>query len=383
MTVRDTVMKSLNAIGSSKEAAFYAKVFQQQEPERFALIVVDPRCLKNPLLEALISDLKILSNLDLTPVLLIGALDTDHTSVRFQAQRLCRALDGAGIPNDKLNCASYEFIAGVHKITGKGRFAVLELTETGPNTVQDAMNLRGLTIALQPFKVIFLQPSGGFRIEGQRVPVVNIDQIDEFLTQDGLSDGQTRVVDMVKTLADEAHHHCTYVIASPLNLLSELFTVRGAGTMLRRGAKILSQKDYKGLNVHKLQSSIEGAFGESLVGGYLKRPILHICVEENYRGGAIVTKMKPGVYLNKFWVTQEAQGEGIARDIWQVLEENVPAFFWRSKKNNPFNHWYMKVCDGMQVSGTWRIFWKGLGASEIPDAILAASNAPVDFEEKQ
>lgn len=376
MAVRDTVMKSLNAIGSSKEAAFYAKVFQQQEPERFALIVVDPRCLKNPLLEALISDLKILSNLDLTPVLLIGALDADNTSVRFQAQRLCRALDGAGIPNDKLNCASYEFITGVRKITGAGRFAILEMIETGPN----AVNLQRLTTSLQPFKVIFLQPSGGFRIDGQRVPIVNIDQIDEVLTQDGLSDGQTRFVDMVKTLDNEAHHNCTYVIASPLNLLSELFTVRGAGTMLRRGAKILNRKGYKGLDKCSLQDSIEEAFGQSLAPDYLKRPILHIYVEENYRGGAIITQAEQGVYLSKFWVTQEAQGEGIARDIWQVLEENVPAFFWRSKKNNPFNHWYMKMCDGMQVSGAWRVFWKGLEASEIPDAILAASNAPVDFE---
>jgi acetylglutamate kinase len=59
----------------------------------------------------------------------------------------------------------------------------------------------------------------------------------------------------------------------------------------------------------------------------------------------------------------------------------VPAFFWRSQKNNPFNDWYIKVCDGMQISGTWRVFWKGLNAPELPSAILAAASAPVDFEQ--
>ncbi len=130
MAVRDTVMKSLMAIGSAKEAAFYANIFQEQDPEKFALIVVDPRCLRNPLLEALISDLKILSDLKLTPILLVGANDDERTpdinrtNVRFQAERLCRELEGAGIRNNKLNCASYEFKQGMLRIARAGRFPV-------------------------------------------------------------------------------------------------------------------------------------------------------------------------------------------------------------------------------------------------------------------
>jgi len=34
----------------------------------------------------------------------------------------------------------------------------------------------------------------------------------------------------------------------------------------------------------------------------------------------------------------------------------------------------------MQISGEWRVFWKGLNAPEIPSAILAAASAPHDFE---
>jgi len=47
---------------------------------------------------------------------------------------------------------------------------------------------------------------------------------------------------------------------------------------------------------------------------------------------------------------------------------------------NPFNDWYMQACDGMQISGDWRVFWKGLDAPEVPGAIIAAASAPDDFE---
>ena len=88
-------------------------------------------------------------------------------------------------------------------------------------------------------------------------------------------------------------------------------------------------------------------------------------------------------YLSKFFVLREARGDGIARDIWDKACAEVPAFLWRSRMENPFNAWYMRRCDGMQrannSSGDWRIFWKGLEASDIGAAIAAAAAAPDDF----
>jgi len=374
-TVRDTVMKSLMAIGSGEEAAYYADLFQQQAPEKFALIVVDPRCLQNPLLEALISDLKIIHDLGLTPILLVGALEAEKSNVRFQAQRLCKALETASIKNRKLNCASYQLMPDVLKKVRSGLFTVLEMTETSHR-----MDLVALVKALKPAKVIFLQPSGGFRMDGARLPVVNIDKIDDVVDPEQLTEGQIKFVSAVQELASKTNHACTYVIASPLNLLGELFTVRGSGTMLRRGANIIHKTNYSKVPRLKLRASIEGAFERPLAKDFFSRPMNHLCLEENFRGGAIVTRLAGLPYLSKFWVVKEAQGEGIARDIWQALEDNVPAFFWRSQKTNPFNNWYIKVCDGMQISGGWRVFWKGLNAPEIPSAIIAAASSPHDFD---
>lgn len=368
-------MKSLMAIGSGKEAAFYANLFAAQDPEKFALISVDARCLQNPLLEALISDLKIISDLGLTPVLIVGALDESRSNVRFQAQRLCKALEGAGIKNSKLNCASYQLMPDVLKKVRAGNFTVLEMTER-----HSGLDLVDIANALKPAKLISLQPSGGFRKNGERVATVNIDQLEDFVDQSQLSVGQIRFVNAVRDLASKVSHPCTYVIASPLNLLGELFTVRGTGTMLRKGARIKTLGSYGRIGRAKLRASIESAFDRALAKDYFKRPITHMSLEENFRAGAIVTNLAGLPYLSKFWVVKEAQGEGIARDLWQDLEHSVPAFFWRSQKSNPFNNWYIKVCDGMQISGEWRVFWKGLNAPEIPSAILAAASAPHDFE---
>jgi len=374
-TIRQTVLQSLRAISSTQESAFYTKLFQQQEAERFALVVIDQRCLKNPLLDVLVSDIKILSELGLTPILLVGGMGSDLTNVRFQSARLCKALEGLSIASSKLNCASYELMPDIKKIAAKGRLPVLEITDAGRGE-----HLQSLHLKLKPSKVIFVQPSGGIREDGKRRDVINIDRLDTYPSANFLSAEQGDIIDLVKKMSERQAEHCTYVIVSPLNFLSELFTVKGAGTMLRRGARIKEYDSYKKVTQKRLRTSIETAFDSALAGDYFKRPIYRLCLEENYRGGAILTQMAGLPYLSKFWVTHEAQGEGIARDIWQVLTQAEDAFFWRAKKSNPFNDWYMKMCDGMQVSGDWRVFWVGLQAPEISGAINAAANAPIDFE---
>lgn len=376
MSVRDTVLRSLSAVGAQDEAAFYARVFQSQDPERFALIVLDPRCLKNPLLEALISDLRILADLQLTPVLVVGALDDDRTSVKFQAQRLYKELDHVGVKTGKLNCASYGLFADIKKQAAGGGMVVLEMTENRPG----AVGLSELVEKLAPAKVIFLQPSGGLRRNGKRLPIVKISEAGIEGEVEDLSEGQTRFIDVAGPLALRPDNSATYVIASPLNLLQELFTVKGSGTLMRRAAKIFHMSDYADMNLKQTRSSIEEAFGKTLAPEFFDKSMSHAFIEQSYRGGAIITSLSGLPYLSKFWVAQLAQGEGISRDIWDELIKTVPAFFWRSRMDNPFNDWYMKACHGMQISGEWRVFWRGLAAPEIPGAIIAAANAPHDFD---
>lgn len=373
-TIRDTVLRSLSAIGGVQEASYYADMFAAQQAERFALIVIDPRCLKNPLLESLISDLRILSDLDLYPVLLVGALDDDRTTVKFQAQRLAKELGAVSIRTTKLNTATYGLISDVKKASQGGAIPIMEMTER-----RGDMDLERIVTEIQPNKIIFLQPSGGLTKNGIRIPVVNLDNVDTLIDRSTLTTGQTRFMDLVGELSKETSRRSVYIIASPLNLLTELFTTKGSGTLFRRGAQLSSHISLKTLDADRLAESISRAFGKSIRPEVLEDKIHGAIVEVDYRGGAICTKLGGMPYLSKFWVSRSAQGEGIARDIWEQLCEETPRFFWRSRKENPFNDWYMYACDGMQVNGEWRIFWKGLKGDKITAAIKAASKAPDDF----
>lgn len=372
---RQTVLTSLAAIGANREAQFYANLFAQQEPERFALLVIDPRCLKNPLLEALVGNLKLLFDLGLSPVILVGAMDDDRTAVRFQSQRIAKELDQASVLVAKLNTASYALIPEVRTKAQSGRLPILEMTER-----RGKMNLVALVKELRPNKVIFLQPSGGLTQEGARIRNVGTEIIPSFLEQgEGLSLGQERFLKMVLELEEAEPGARAYIIASPLNLLPELFTTKGSGTLIKRKAIIQKAKTITSFDETALRQSIDAAFNKTLLPEFFKGKFIAFYVEENYKGGAVFSEHGKLIYLSKFWVNKQAQGEGLSRDLWACFTDDITQFYWRSKLTNPFNDWYMKHCDGMQIMGEWRIFWKGLSPKEVSIAIDAATKAPEDF----
>ena len=363
--IRETVLRSLSAVGATQEARFYAELFAAQEPERFAVIALDHRCLEEPLQEALISNLQILSNLGLIPITLVGA---DYAGVLS---------DGLADVSVKSALVTFENAGALVDIREAAKAGVIPIVSVHARLADGLGELVG---ALNPGKVIFLQPSGGLNLNGDRVAVINLARLDETVGTLELSPGQTRFVDSARTLAARADITSVYVMASPLNLMAELFTTQGSGTMLRRTAPILPIHSLSSVDTAALSTSMETAFGRTLKSDYLSRPIKSGFIEGQYRGGAILTELAGLPYLSKFWVVQAARGEGIARDIWDAVTEATPAFFWRSRMANPFNDWYMKACEGMQINGDWRVFWMGLGAPEVPSAIIAAASAPEDFE---
>jgi acetylglutamate kinase len=377
LSVRETVLSSLSAIGANREAQFYAELFSQQEPEKFALIVIDPRCLKNPLLETLVSNVKLLFNLGLTPILLVGALDEDRTTVKFQSQRVAKELEQSSVRTSKLNTATYALIPEIKFKAKSGLIPILEMTER-----RGDMNLVRLVNEINPNKVIFLQPSGGLARQGERIRNLSMADVANLIeTGQNLTPGQQRFLSFVQDLDEAEPGQRAYIIASPLNLLPELFTTKGSGTLIKRKAEIIINHNYDGLDTHQLAQSINTAFGKTLRPDFFETPVSAVFVEANYKGGAIFTEQDGLTYLSKFWVGKQAQGEGLARDIWEEFTQNIPVFYWRSRFKNPFNDWYMKNCDGMQKKNDWRVFWNGIEPESVAKAVTTALQAPQDFTE--
>jgi acetylglutamate kinase len=168
-------------------------------------------------------------------------------------------------------------------------------------------------------------------------------------------------------------------VTSPLNLMRELFTVKGAGTLVKRGTPVERHDDYAALDLARLGALVETSFGRALSPDYFEKPPLAVLLDAEYRGAAILHPAEPAPYLSKFAVLPEAQGEGIGYDLWQALTRDFPSFFWRTRHDNPVLNWYLGVADGMARTARWCVLWRGLEPSRIADAIAAAEARPSDF----
>ena len=47
--------------------------------------------------------------------------------------------------------------------------------------------------------------------------------------------------------------------------------------------------------------------------------------------------------------------------------------------DNPITGWYMSLCDGMQRTAQWHVFWRGVDAARVPDLVAEALARPADF----
>ena len=171
----------------------------------------------------------------------------------------------------------------------------------------------------------------------------------------------------------------TVAITSPLNVLRELFTVKGAGTLLRRGARIVRREGWDGVDIPRLKELLASSFGRAAVEDFFRTAPARVYLDEDYRGCAILVDTPLGAYLTKFAVSPEAQGEGIARDLWDALAADTPVVFWRARRTNPVREWYDKLCDGLVRTPDWIVYWKGLAPEAIPPAIDWAVKQPVDI----
>jgi acetylglutamate kinase len=170
-------------------------------------------------------------------------------------------------------------------------------------------------------------------------------------------------------------------LASPFDLLRELFTVRGSGTLVKRGSELAVHKGYAGLDVLRIEKLLGTTFGRRLKPGFFEKSDVTVVLEAEYRGVAVVDTTSHIPYLSKFAVEQAAQGEGMGRDLWAALVRTFPKVHWRARRTNPAVQWYLGLADGMVKSGQWIVFFRGIGAADIADTVRGASERPDDFEE--
>ncbi|MEQ1932045.1 MAG: hypothetical protein ABL957_16145, partial [Parvularculaceae bacterium] len=221
---------------------------------------------------------------------------------------------------------------------------------------------RAVVAALQPMKVIFLTGTGGL-LDKHKRPMQSINLASDYeklMKADWVNGGMRLKLQEIKRLLDALPLSSSVSITTPKELIRELFTHGGAGTLIRQGEAIRTFTSKTRLDRSRTEGLIEQAFGRKLKTEWWDTlDITQVYMSEKYRAGAILTKIDDFIYLDKFAVTEEARGEGLSRTIWRQVTKANPVFWWRSRTVNGFNAFYNDACTGSVKMGMWTVFWIG------------------------
>ncbi len=410
--MRTTIVRLLSNMASAKEIQQYLKRFSQLDAERFAVVKVGGAILRDDL-DALVSSLSFLQQVGLTPIVIHGAgpqLDeqmkaakidkvtvdglrvTDAAGlaiVRRVSQqenlRLVEALQAQGVRATSITSGVFEcgflnkrkyglvgkvdavHVAGIQAAIKVGSIPVIaSLGETSGGQI---LNINAdwaandLVKTLQPYKIIFLTGTGGLLDgEGSVIDSINLStEYADLLKQPWLHSGMKVKIEQIHDLLMELPPSSSVSITRPDQLAKELFTHRGSGTLVRRGEQVRSVSSWKKLDLKRLKTLVESGFGRKLAPDYFEKTVLYKAyVSEHYRAALIIT-LEDGIpHLDKFAVSDDAQGEGLGRAAWQVMRAETPQLFWRARSGNPVNDFYFDEADGCLKGEKWNVFWYGL-----------------------
>jgi acetylglutamate kinase len=377
---QELVLRFLASIGRPDEAARYLEQFRA-DAGGFAILHVSHAVLRDAA-DALVVDLRFLAELGLRPVIVVGAERARNADA--WAQRLVDAL-APGVP-------ARVVAPDAAAVTAALRDRVLPVAAiTAPDGDARAQEdprfdvVATMAAALGTKRIVFVGRRSGLQpTDGRVVPLLDLTtEKTAFLEPGALPRPQAELLRQIGRIVDAVPHRLSVSVTSPLDLMRELFTVKGAGTLVRRGSTIVRHDGGDGVDRARLTALIEEAFGRRLDPAFAARPARAIYVADEYRGAAVITDTSLAPYLSKFAVTLEARGEGVGRDLWRTLSAELPRLYWRSRADNPITAWYRDQCDGLhrlEAHGVaWVVLWRGLAPAEIADAIALAASAAPDF----
>ncbi|MEZ5544521.1 MAG: acetylglutamate kinase [Lysobacteraceae bacterium] len=426
---RQTIVRLLSSMASAKEIDQYLKRFSQVDAKRFAVVKVGGAVLRDDL-EALVSSLAFLQEVGLTPIVVHGAgpqLDEELSAAGIVKQ----TVDGLRVTspqaltivrrvfqssNLKLVEALQQIDARATSITGgvfeaeyldeknlglvgevkKVNLAPIEaslragsipvIASLGETAGGQILNINAdfatneLVKLLQPYKIVFLTGTGGLLDErGKVIDSINLStEYEHLMAQTWINGGMRVKIEQIKDLLDALPLESSVSITRPGDLAKELFTHKGSGTLVRRGEKVLRATDWASLDLARMKQLIESSFGRELVPDYFANTrLLRAYVSENYRAAIILTGDANKPYMDKFAVLDEAQGEGLGRAVWNVMTEETPRLYWRSRHHNQVNIFYYANSDGCCKLGKWKVFWYGMEDFDaIREAVEFCANTP-------
>lgn len=432
--VRAAIVQLLSQMRDGKEIREYLSRFSKLDQERFAVIKVGGAILRDEL-ESLAEALAFLQTVGLTPIVVHGGgpqLDTALEAAGIETEREdgLRVTRSQAIPviRETLTQLNVELVEAIRARGGRaasipygvfeadiidesrlgrvgepsgvrldqvaaaaraGQAPILSCLADTPDGVLVNVNgdaaVRALVHALQPYKIIFLTGTGALLNEaGEAISAINLaTDFDTLMKADWVNGGMQLKLQEIQRLLADLPLSSSVSITHPVQLTKELFTHAGAGTLVRRGERILELNDRSDLKRDQFSDLIKESFGRPLVSNYLETlDFHHAFITESYRAAAVLSQIDEMIYLDKFAVLEDARGEGLGGAVWRHLTQFAPEFFWRSRYDNPINEFYFNACDGAVRSGVWTVFWRGPAElDKLPERVRRIAELPPTLED--
>lgn len=431
---RSTIVRLLSNLGGRKEVEQYLKRFASVESTRFAVIKVGGAILRDEL-ESLASSLDFLYRVGLYPIVIHGGgvqlnaalaeegirterlnglrvtppevLEVARRVFRRENLRLVEALEGLGTRARPVTSGVFraafldrEALGMVGEVTEvelallrssvrSGALPIVSCLGETPGgqivNINADVAAHKLASRIEPFKIIFLTGTGGLLDPyGRIIDSVNLaEDYAHLMGQDWVHSGMRLKLQQIKALLEELPQDSSVSITTPDHLAKELFTHRGSGTLVRRGEAIERYERADEVDRGRVAELLESCFGRALTPGYWEqKDFYRVYISSGYRATALLTREHGLPYLDKFGVTEKAQGEGLGGSIWLRMKQENPRLFWRSRVNNPINRWYFQEAQGSYRQGEWVVFWYGMETFEqMKRCVDLALSMPATLEE--
>ncbi len=431
--IRKIIVELLSMLGSSREARQYLQRFSAIDQFQFAVIKVGGGVLDAEA-DELAGALAFLRHAGLYPITVHGAgpqLDTALAAagvasrvidglrvttpevmkvvrpvIYRQNAKLVEALERRGVRTrglthgvfdcDALDAERYGLVGKVREVRAEVVQAAIEahalpiIACLGESDSGQVLNLnadsaaRALVEAFRPYKIIYLTPTGGLLDpDGRVIEAINLaTDYARLMASDWVHSGMRLKLQEIKTLLDHLPTSASVSITSAAHLTRELFTHAGAGTLIRRGETIWPSAPLQPEDQPRLAALIESCFGRRLSADYfagLKAP--RLVRNASWSAAAVLTEGVGGaVYMDKFAVTREAQGEGLGAALWRQIRAEAPQLYWRSRADNPINPWYLRQAERVVRGGRWLAFCYGVQSAAAGVCLEDALQRPLCWQ---
>ncbi len=376
---REIIVQLLQNIGGRKEVTEYLRHYTGAQTQRFALVTFAKDVDVDARADDIADALSFLHQVGMYPVVMVRG--------RSSVLHLTDALESRG--SRARPVTSGVFVSGDDALDRIDDAEVLAAVRahTLPIIAVDGASMvaavRAMARHLQPHKIVVLDNDGGLiGLDGHRVDAINLAEDQPRLSL-MLDEGQRARLDRFIPLLEDLPSFVSLSVTSPEHLARELFTHRGAGTLVRRGEAVRVHESFAEVDQLRLRQLIHSCFDRPLVPTYFETKVCRrVYLTESYRATAIITQERDGPpYLDKFAVTKKAQGEGVGTSLWRRVRADHERLFWRSRRDNPINPWYFQQAEGTFSAGPWTVFWFGLESfEEIERCTTMALSLPPTLE---